>query len=130
MVPSYLQYSEKKSGLCVGAGPANYGQKVVHGLSVPLGQLGYHLPRTLSSAIASRSLSENPDEPRPPFRVGEQLQHRAQLIRQSHRSRNSQLTREEPPRPVFRIGGSVIQSATSENGIGLQNVDAAQERSL
>ena len=30
---------------------------VVHGLSVPLGKLGYHLPRTMASAVLSRSQS-------------------------------------------------------------------------
>ncbi|KAF6237902.1 hypothetical protein HO173_004103 [Letharia columbiana] len=101
---------------------------IVHGLSVPLGKLGYHLPRTLSSAIASRSISQDPEEPRPPFRVHEQIQNRPQLNYQSNRSRNSPRTREEPPRPVFRIGGSIIKSTTFENGVGLQTIDAAKER--
>ncbi|CAD6592126.1 MAG: hypothetical protein ASARMPREDX12_005670 [Alectoria sarmentosa] len=98
---------------------------VVHGLSVPLGKLGYHLPRTFSSAIASRSISEDQDEPRPPFRIREQIQNRAQL---NHRPRDNMRTRAGPPRPVFRIGGSIIQSATSENGVELQTIDAATQR--
>lgn len=78
--------------------------------------------------MASRSLSEDPDEPRPPFRIREQDQNRGQLNYQNNRPRNSTRTREEPPRPVFRIGGSIIQSTTTENGVGLQTIDAAKER--
>ena len=73
-------------------------------------------------------MSEDPDEPRPAFRIREQIQNRTQLNHRRNRSRNSQLTREEPLRPVFRIGGSIIQSGTSENVVGLQTIDVAKER--
>ncbi len=73
-------------------------------------------------------MSEDPDEPRPAFRIRERVQNRTQLNHRRNRSRNSQLTREEPPRPVFRIGGSIIQSGTSENVVELQTVDVAKER--
>ena len=99
----------------------------MHGLSVPLGKLGYHLPRTLSSAIASRSMSEDPDEPRPPFRILERIQNRTQPDHQRNSPRNSQRAREEPPRPVFRIGGSIIHDTASENAIELQTTKAARE---
>ena len=102
----------------------------MHGLSVPLGKLGYHLPRTLSSAIASRSLSDDPGETHPPFRIREQIQSRAQLDNERSRQRNSQRMRGEPPRPIFRIGGSLIQSTASENGVGLQTIDAVKEGTL
>lgn len=69
-------------------------------------------------------MSEDPDEPRPPFRIRERIQNRAQL---NHRPQSSQRAREEPPRPVFRIGGSIIQSTTSEDGVGLQTIDAATQ---
>ena len=42
---------------------------VVHGLSVPLGMLGYHFPRTVSSAMISRSVSEDPEEPHISFQL-------------------------------------------------------------
>lgn len=84
--------------------------------------------RTLSSAVASRSMSEDPDEPRPPFRIHEQIQNRGQLGHSRSLPQSTPRTREEPPRPVFRIGGSIIQSPTSETGVGLQTIDAAKER--
>lgn len=74
----------------------------MHGLSVPVGKLGYHLPRTLSSAFVSHSASADPEEPQPPFR----LQERVNVVRQDRDRRAP----EEPPRPVFRIGGSIIQT--------------------
>lgn len=77
--------------------------------------------------MASRSISEDADEPRPPFPIRERIQNRSQLNHQRNGPRNSQRTREEPPRPVFRIGGSIIQSTTSENVVGLQTIDAATE---
>ncbi|MCJ1392705.1 hypothetical protein MMC18_005576 [Xylographa bjoerkii] len=78
---------------------------VVHGLSVPLGKLGYHIPRTISSAIESREV----DEPEP-FHIREHVQQtEEQILRQRHRRPTEQRGRDEtPPRPVFRIGGSVI----------------------
>ncbi|KAL9131724.1 MAG: hypothetical protein Q9217_000399 [Psora testacea] len=85
---------------------------VVHGLSVPLGKLGYHLPRTISSAIGSRAIVEDPAEP-VPFRLQEGELTSDQLSHQSLRQRNEHRSRQEPARPVFRIGGSIIQSGTS-----------------
>ncbi|MCJ1295041.1 hypothetical protein MMC34_006602 [Xylographa carneopallida] len=86
---------------------------VVHGLSVPLGKLGYHLPRTISSAIESREV----DEPEP-FRISERIQQtEEQILRQRHRPPKEQRGRDEsPPRPVFRIGGSVIRPGHDEDG--------------
>ena len=70
---------------------------------MPLGKLGYHLPRTISNA---RSRDEEEPEP---FRIREQLQSGAQVIRQGRRNRTkSRDSNDAPPRPVFRIGGSVI----------------------
>ena len=81
-------------------------RQVVHGLSVPLGKLGYHLPRTISSAIESRDL----DQPEP-FRISEHVQQSEdQILR--HRRRLPKEPRApdaSPPRPVFRIGGTLIR---------------------
>ena len=88
--------------------------KVVHGLSVPIGKLGYHLPRTFSSAVGSRSMSmdpEDPEEPAPPFRVRDRIQH----LESTRQDRNKPV-RDQPARPIFRIGGSVIRSAPPEDG--------------
>ncbi|MCJ1438314.1 hypothetical protein MMC27_007702 [Xylographa pallens] len=79
---------------------------VVHGLSVPLGKLGYHLPRTISSAIESRDI----DEPEP-FHISEHVQRgEEQILRQRRRLPKEQRGPDiPPPRPVFKIGGSVIR---------------------
>lgn len=53
---------------------------VVHGLSVPLGKLGFYLPRTISTAVSterisasqSRARDDSPDEPR--LRIHQQTQ--------------------------------------------------------
>jgi sodium/hydrogen antiporter len=74
---------------------------VVHGLSVPLGKVGYHLPRTISSAIASRDV----DEPEP-FHIRGRSESRSQL-----RFRQGRAT---PQPQVFRIGGSVIPENSQE----------------
>ncbi|MCJ1360702.1 MAG: hypothetical protein MMC33_010711 [Icmadophila ericetorum] len=83
---------------------------VVHGLSVPVGKLGYHLPRSISSAMESREV----DEPEP-FRIRERIQNEEQILRQRYRHRNGTRTRSKsPPRPIFRIGGSVIPVGTAD----------------
>ena len=76
---------------------------VVHGLSVPLGKVGYHLPRTFSSALSQSSES---DQPRPVFVP------QATGIARFRRSGILRKRREVggPPRTVFRIGGSTIRS--------------------
>ncbi|MCJ1288061.1 hypothetical protein MMC26_007414 [Xylographa opegraphella] len=77
---------------------------IVHGLSVPLGKLGYHLPRTISSAMESRDV----DEPES-FHISERIQNTEEQLRQRHRLPTEQRGRDEsPPRPVFKIGGSII----------------------
>ena len=85
---------------------------VVHGLSVPLGKLGYHLPRTISTAIVSRSGSEDPTEPAP-FHLRERIATSSPTVHQNQRTRNEQRSRLEPLRPIFRIGGSIIPSDSS-----------------
>ena len=94
--------------------------QVVHGLSVPLGKLGYHLPRTISSAIESREV----DEPEP-FHIAERIQQtEEQILRQRHRPPKEHRGRDEtPPRPVFKIGGSVIRPGYDGNS------DSAELRS-
>jgi hypothetical protein len=65
----------------------------------------------MSSRIGSRSNSHDPEEPDAPFRIG----NRVKNTHVSDRSRqgNGQRGREEPARPVFQIGGSIIRSGTS-----------------
>lgn len=91
-------------------------QQVVHGLSIPIGKLGYHLPRTLSTAMVSNSVSQ--DRTSPQLQVGEeeqQLENDALPPRQGNRRRNNvRRSRSPSARPVYRIGGSVIPNETSE----------------
>ncbi|KAL8865309.1 MAG: hypothetical protein Q9174_006956, partial [Haloplaca sp. 1 TL-2023] len=79
---------------------------VVHGLSVPLGKLGYHLPRTMSRTPSS--MERDPEEPEPaePFHIRDRVEHEGQVLH----GRNQQRSRTGPLRPIFRIGGSVIGS--------------------
>lgn len=82
---------------------------VVHGLSIPLGKLGYHLPRTMSQAMNSRSMSEDPDEPNPPFHLRERIWGSNTFNRSGDRLRRENTrSRQEPLRPVFKIGRTVI----------------------
>lgn len=83
--------------------------KVVHGLSVPIGKLGYRLPRTLSSAFGSTHADSDPEEPEPPFRLRERVPRGAEM-----RLDRDRRIRDEPPGAIFRIGGSVIQSPRSD----------------
>ena len=72
-------------------------------------------------------MSEDTYEPRPPFRILGRIQNRTQSDHQRDPSRKSQRAREEPPRPVFRIGGSIIHDTASENALELQTTKAARE---
>ncbi|KAL8954036.1 MAG: hypothetical protein Q9183_007299, partial [Haloplaca sp. 2 TL-2023] len=85
---------------------------IVHGLSVPIGKLGYHLPRSISRSPSS--LERDPEQPVPaePFPIRDRIEHEGQvLLGRDQRSRSG------PSCPIFRIGGSVIcanQTAPAE----------------
>lgn len=109
--------------------------QVVHGLSVPLGKLGFFLPRTLSRAFTSQDNSENNS-----FATGDRTISSASGILRERRKRRSpssqhQGSRSRPHssennnnnndaatsstttrRPAFRIGGSVIRDANARFG--------------
>ncbi len=87
---------------------------------MPLGKLGYHLPRTLSTAIGSNSASMDPEEPTPPFRLRDRIT--TGVAERDDRDRRTR----DPPRPVFQIGGSVIQS-TKPDVINLDTVSPVQQ---
>ncbi|KAH8164485.1 hypothetical protein CIB48_g3763 [Xylaria polymorpha] len=80
---------------------------VVHGLSIPLGKLGFHLPRTISRSIStSRSISIE----RPSFQVNN-LVNDVRLPRSRSRNRTSEHPRDSANTSVgqaFKIGGSLI----------------------
>lgn len=89
--------------------------QVVHGLSIPLGKLGFYLPRTFSTAVSTAT----DDEPEPvsiPFHhaiaaVASRILPSA-LKGAEGRKRGNEINsaeRAEPPRPIaFRIGRTVI----------------------
>jgi len=95
---------------------------VVHGLSIPLGKLGFFLPRTLSRAFTSQGNDEAETLP-----IGERIRSTTVgVLRQrrsrSRRSTSGQSTPTTPTtsnapstRQIFRIGGSVIRGPTSVN---------------
>ncbi|TDZ66025.1 Na(+)/H(+) antiporter 1 [Colletotrichum trifolii] len=95
---------------------------VVHGLSIPLGKLGYYAPRTLSRGISFMS-GDGEDSPRP-FRI------RGRVTLPFGRSRSlasggggQVYDSESGPqpdagaaRPVYNIGGSVIPRQAADAG--------------
>lgn len=94
---------------------------VVHGLSIPLGKLGFFLPRTLSRAFTSQSaddVSFHLGQPVPP-----QVNHSG-VLRERRKGRggngnwhfrtSTPTLTPEPTRPLYRIGGTVINTNTGE----------------
>ncbi|KAI9840403.1 MAG: hypothetical protein M1838_004073 [Thelocarpon superellum] len=89
---------------------------VVHGLSIPLGKAGFHLPRTISNAFDTPNVgtgTHTPSEFSSPVAQGSPFPSSSgdQLAR-APRDRNLRGTDGrpvgEPARPVFRIRGTVI----------------------
>ena len=107
---------------------------VVHGLSIPLGKIGYHLPRTVSSAFSTSPERERPEEPQLPH----PLHFRRSIGTDSPRGRNptkgqrpgSADRYSEPARPVYHPGGSRIQTGQCiqdlESGPGTPTDQASQ----
>ncbi|EED15005.1 Na/H antiporter, putative [Talaromyces stipitatus ATCC 10500] len=75
----------------------------VHGLSIPLGKAGYHIPRTISTALSSNSGEQEP------IRLPSNLNTHSTATPTSHRglrfyrNRSSAPSTREPPRVVFQI---------------------------
>ena len=72
---------------------------VVHGVSIPMGKLGYQLPRTVSSAFSVSTEVEEPE----PFRLP-----RVGFRHASHNVRQRRIPTHRPANAVFRIGGSTV----------------------
>lgn len=100
---------------------------VVHGLSVPLGKIGYYLPRTFSSARDSRdetgeTISRSHGASELPFRLGERISFTSSSHAGIATGRRNFMSHKwsrggggnnnngcnEPERQVFRVGGSVV----------------------
>jgi hypothetical protein len=85
---------------------------IVHGLSIPLGKLGFFIPRTLSRAVSSMSVDPEP------FYVPEGAEDATTDIEQRLRRRPgwSRTGGDSLPNRVVRIGRSIIRSGeTSRN---------------
>ncbi|RMZ77875.1 hypothetical protein DV738_g4194, partial [Chaetothyriales sp. CBS 135597] len=75
---------------------------VVHGLSIPLGKLGYHLPRSMSQA-----LSTSQENNQGPF-----LRYLSnQRVGASYQVRRRRQTDTEPSAGPFKIGGSLVSAS-------------------
>ncbi|ODM23653.1 hypothetical protein SI65_01242 [Aspergillus cristatus] len=92
---------------------------VVHGLSIPLVKAGYHLPRTISSALSSATTHD--PEPIPIANI-HRTHSTATPIMDGSRGRRRDNPRETPQSTVFQIGGSVIRpkSPTSHQQPGTE----------
>lgn len=124
---------------------------VVHGLSIPLGKLGFFLPRTLSRAFTSQTNSQTN------LAIGARVySSNAGVLRERRRvggtsgsgTANGSVIGGTPAlssgtssRPIYRIGGSIIRSGTetgsgvggaggSGSGSGLAVVDGSSPISL
>jgi hypothetical protein len=84
--------------------------QVVHGLSIPLGKLGYYLPRTLSRGVASPP-GDGP-ETISPFTLGSRVSSFAIRRRSGVESGNE--VNAASGRAVFKIGGSIIPKKQEE----------------
>lgn len=84
---------------------------VVHGLSIPLGKVGYHLPRTVSSAF---SISQEPSRSSSPIPLHARLAEGSKSERGRHSTKSLpadlRAPDAEPARPVFRPGGSPLRT--------------------
>ncbi|OIW27537.1 hypothetical protein CONLIGDRAFT_436831 [Coniochaeta ligniaria NRRL 30616] len=82
---------------------------VVHGLSIPLGKLGFYLPRTLSRGLHSPT---DGHELTPPFSLGNRvstfIHGRGRSRRNSEETSTPMTGQSTSSRPVYRIGGTVI----------------------
>lgn len=100
--------------------------QVTHGLSIPLGKLGYYLPRTIS-----RSVTDDPaatgEGSRAPFHIGSRVNSIGLRLptfttatasssrRNSHDTRSPAQSRANSVRPVWRIGGTVIREHSRDD---------------
>lgn len=90
--------------------------QVVHGLSIPLGKLGFYLPRTISRGVLSIS-NEGPDAALA-FRVSTRVSSFGNTRRSGADSSDGPETGglAGPSRAVFRIGGTIIPRRQDEAG--------------
>ncbi|KAK4156663.1 hypothetical protein C8A00DRAFT_40877 [Chaetomidium leptoderma] len=88
---------------------------VVHGLSIPLGKLGFYLPQTISRGVTASS-SESRDTGAP-FTIGSRVSSFA--IRRQQQPGGESGNSTGSGLPIFKIGGSVIPKLQEEPGSAL-----------
>jgi hypothetical protein len=88
-------------------------------MSVPIGKAGYHLPRTISSAISTSNANEPESVPISNVRHTHTTATPSDKGTSSYRSRKRG-ARESPRPPLFRIGRTVIRprSPSDQPGVG------------
>jgi hypothetical protein len=96
--------------------------QIVHGMSVPIGKAGYHLPRTISSAISTSTANEPEPVPISNVRHTHTTAMPSDNSASSYRSRKRG-PRESPRPPLFRIGRSVIRPRSPSEQIGVGQTD-------
>ncbi|KAI9742471.1 MAG: hypothetical protein M1818_004005 [Claussenomyces sp. TS43310] len=86
---------------------------VVHGLTIPLGKLGFYIPRTLSRALSSQANAETP-----PFQIQDPIRTSTNGGLRERRRRGEPSRRSTPdaapPPPVFRIGGRLVRDVDAD----------------
>jgi len=116
---------------------------VVHGLSIPLGKLGFYLPRTISMALSSDrnstnfstdGASNNDDEPR--FHLGQSVtreeramaQHfrRRRLTSNEHGNRSTNSRTSLLPASLSRIGQFIFHDIRRPHGTTVHGVDGTR----
>lgn len=102
---------------------------VVHGLSIPLGKLGFFLPRTLSRAFTSQTNSQTD------LAIGARVytssgshgalgvRRRGNVATDSSGASGPQLGSGTASRPIYRVGGSVIRTGS---GVGVGGSDTPE----
>ncbi len=107
--------------------------QVVHGLSIPLGKLGYYLPRTISRGLPSPTTEGGTISS---FHIGARMSSTIPFRRTRTSGRSSldtSLPRESPanmPQPIFRIGGSVIPSRPRPDVVDPDRTDNSDANTL
>lgn len=86
--------------------------QVVHGLSIPLGKLGWHLPRTLSRGHTDETDSGAGSRSRTP------LGPRLPTFTAPRRDPGDAGPGRSSPRPTWRVGGTVIRGRREGHQLG------------
>ncbi|KAF4633264.1 hypothetical protein G7Y89_g4858 [Cudoniella acicularis] len=89
---------------------------VVHGLSIPLGKLGFFLPRTLSRAFSTQATEDESS-----FPIGERIRSTSIGVLRERRTRGTRSRQTSvggnsvstSTRPLYRIGGTIIHESNN-----------------